>query len=274
MKRYPPFRLPVKSYPDSIFQDWRRFYYEFPEVYDEFVCYQDYDGTVLDSVRRFVSIRGAVVADVGSGTGKYAFDMAAEAGHIHAVEPCLPMQERARQRASLNGDLAEEITFLDAEAADIPLPDNSVDIVFASHSLTAIHARDVIRGRGMGETEVTARFEAKMRAINEMMRILRPRGWFFSISASPNGFGGDLMNVVLGDKAETWASGKRYFLDWMKSEYGFQDLQIASDWRFPSADIAARSFGFIFGVETIGTILGKGITRIKNPVVLQWRQKE
>ena len=274
MTRYPAYRLLVKLYPNSIFQDWQRFYSEFPEVYDEFVCYQDCDGAVLDSVRRFVSIRGAVVADVGSGTGKYAFDMAAEASHVHAVEPCLPMQERARQRASLNGDVSERITFLDAEAADIPLPNNSVDIVFASHSLTAIHARDVIRGLGMGETEVTARFEAKTRAINEMMRILRPRGWFFSISASPNGFGGDLMNVVLGDKAETWASGKRYFLDWMKANYGFQDLQIATDWRFPSADIAARSFGFIFGVETIGTILSTGIIGIKNPVVMQSRQKE
>jgi hypothetical protein len=60
----------------------------------------------------------------------------------------------------------------------------------------------------------------------------------------------------------------------MKANYGFQDLQIATDWRFPSADIAARSFGFIFGVETIGTILSTGIIGIKNPVVMQSRQKE
>ena len=183
------------------------------------------------------------------------------------------MAARARQRARLVPKIAERITFLDSDAANVPLPDETVDIALASHSLTAIHARDVPRAKGLDDEDVRLRYEAKQEAVTEILRTLKPGGWFFSVSASPGALGGELTDVVLDDKVETWNSGKRQFLEWMREGYRFQSVSVEADWVFPSPKIAARSYGFIFGPDAIGAILKQHITRVRNPVVLQYLRK-
>jgi SAM-dependent methyltransferase len=99
--------------------------WRWPEVYERENAAQDVDGALWAVLRELVPWAGADVLDVGCGDGFHLPYFAAEAASVTGVEPYPPLVERARRRV---GDRA---TVLCAGAADLPLPDGSVDLVHA-----------------------------------------------------------------------------------------------------------------------------------------------
>jgi SAM-dependent methyltransferase len=100
---------------------------------------------------------GHTVLDIGSGSGTDTFvahELAGNDGHVFGLDLTAAM------RAKLNGILAaaqvSNVTVLDGDAEDIPLPDSSVDVVTSNGVLNLV--------------------PNKVRAAAEIERVLRPGG--------------------------------------------------------------------------------------------------
>lgn len=68
-----------------------------------------------------------VVADIGSGTGFYTDDVAAVAGHVHAVDIQAEMHDRYRKKG-----VPENVTLLTAGVGHLPLSDGVLDAVVST----------------------------------------------------------------------------------------------------------------------------------------------
>ena len=99
--------------------------WNWPEIYEQENAAQDPDGLLWAALRETAPWAGTDVLDVGCGDGFHLPLFAAEAASVIGVEPHPPLVQRARQRV---GDRA---TVIQAGAAELPLPDRSVDLVHA-----------------------------------------------------------------------------------------------------------------------------------------------
>jgi arsenite methyltransferase len=114
-------------------------------------------GYFTDEVRQ-AAIRKAylrpemVVADMGTGTGFMAAGLAPLVQGVYAVDGSAAMLEKAKE----NLKESSNIVFQEADGSSIPLPEDSLDVVFANMYLH--HCAD------------------PMAAINEMVRVIRPGG--------------------------------------------------------------------------------------------------
>ena len=95
-----------------------------------------------------------VVADLGTGEGRFALLLAQRAARVIAVDNSAKMIEIGREQALRNG--IENVEFRLGDLEQVPIEDGAVDLVFFSQSLHhALHPE---------------------RAIEEAARILRPAG--------------------------------------------------------------------------------------------------
>ncbi len=77
-------------------------------------------------VEEAAPLAGARVVDVGCGTGNAALLAAARGARVTGVDPAPRLLQVARQRATA---AALDVTFLAGEAAALPLPDSSADVM-------------------------------------------------------------------------------------------------------------------------------------------------
>jgi ubiquinone/menaquinone biosynthesis C-methylase UbiE len=109
----------------------------------------DYPPAAVEHLVRVLGVGpGAQVVELGAGTGKFTTYLAATGAQVTAVEPVAGMRERLIQRLPA-------VEAIDGTAESIPLPDASVDAVFAAQ---AFHWFDAAR------------------AVAEIHRILTPGG--------------------------------------------------------------------------------------------------
>ncbi|VBA49963.1 Ubiquinone/menaquinone biosynthesis C-methyltransferase UbiE [Mycobacterium pseudokansasii] len=127
---------------------------------------------------RLVGLSGAAagerVLDVGCGTGYFARRIAGavgSGGSVVGIDPSQSMLDYARRHAPAN------CTFVAAGAEDLPLPDQSFDLVVSSLSF---HHFPV---------------ERRADAVFEMFRVLRPGGRLFVADLRPSA-GGALHRIV------------------------------------------------------------------------------
>jgi ubiquinone/menaquinone biosynthesis C-methylase UbiE len=121
-----------------------------------------------DSRYRYVSVdellalfdpEGAVVADLGSGTGFYTDDVAPYADLVYAVDVQPAMHDYYREKGA-----PDNVEFVTAEAADLPFGDGALDAVFstmtfhefASEAALAEVARVLGDGGRLGVADWTA----------------------------------------------------------------------------------------------------------------------
>lgn len=94
------------------------------------------DRRIVAELERLLDLpAGAVVADIGAGTGNYANALADEGYRIEAIEPSATMRAQAAAHAN--------VAWHAGTAETIPLPDRSVDgciAVLAIHHFTALDA--------------------------------------------------------------------------------------------------------------------------------------
>ena len=95
----------------------------------DYNCHRNADIRIVSMLKTLLGLSsGAIVADIGAGTGNYSNAMAAYGYRIKAIEP----SEEMREQAIAN----EHVEFIAGAAEAIPLENNSVDGVF---STLAIH---------------------------------------------------------------------------------------------------------------------------------------
>jgi len=79
-------------------------------------------------VERAMPVAGERVVDVGCGTGNAALLAAARGARVTGVDPARRLLEVAREQAAARG---LEVMFLPGEAAALPLPEASADVVLS-----------------------------------------------------------------------------------------------------------------------------------------------
>ena len=134
------------------------------------------------------------------------------------------------------------IIYLNGRAEQIPLDDDSVDMVIA---LTAVMhpPEDVIPA-----------------FIREARRIIKSSGTVISIDVAPGWYGGELAHVIDDPGAERELQAKhRLFVD--ESGFAYWDIMQTSD--YGSMEKMICTYGFIFGEQVIGYIKQNKMSSIK-----------
>jgi SAM-dependent methyltransferase len=122
-----PSLWPRRQIPETIENDWNRFYWDFPDIYDNFAVTTP---PVIGAVREIVGLDGMTVADVGSGTGRSTFELARFARMVIGIEPWQPMRDFAVLKQRELG--IQNAAFVEGLAQSLPLRDRSVDIVIST----------------------------------------------------------------------------------------------------------------------------------------------
>jgi ubiquinone/menaquinone biosynthesis C-methylase UbiE len=122
----------MRNKPLSIENRWDVLYRDFPEVYDEFASVPYYPSKI-DALHGMFNLSEKTIVDIGSGSGRSSFKLARYAGKVIGVEPEWSMRALAEKNTVELG--YDNIEYVGGRAEEIPLEDNSVDMVV---SLTAV----------------------------------------------------------------------------------------------------------------------------------------
>lgn len=87
----------------------------------------------LDEISSIISLEGKVIADVGAGSGRITFLVAALVHTVYAVEPVTSLRSFIKEKA-LKGN-AENIFVMDGTLDSIPLPNHSLDVLITSNAI-------------------------------------------------------------------------------------------------------------------------------------------
>ncbi len=105
--------------------DWIVYVY-CPEEYDKqpFLKWDD------DELLHLTNYKGKIIADIGSGTGRLLEPVAPDADIIYAIEPIKSLREFLKSKFKA---FKHKFFVMDGLITDIPLPDNSCDILLSGH---------------------------------------------------------------------------------------------------------------------------------------------
>jgi SAM-dependent methyltransferase len=174
---------------------------------------------------------GERVLDVACGNGNAALAAARRFCQVTGVDYVPALLERARQRADAEG---LEATFQEADAEDLPFPDDSFDVVLSTCG--AMFAPD------------------QERTAAELLRVCRPGGRIGMVNWVPDGYVAALFRAIgrylpppPGVRPPVlWGSEER-----LRELFG-PEVTISAPrrtflWRFPSAEHQAEFFATFYG---------------------------
>ena len=209
------------------------------EKYDRFVAAEDFQGNLIQTLKRVSRLsREQVVADLGSGTGRMAFLLAPIVRHVYGIEPVGGMQRVAELKKQTLG--VKNVDSLAGEHSNIPLPDNSIDLIIEGWSFLYTFLNSDSEWREVFQT-----------IVQEMKRILRPHGAVALIETMGSFH---IWNEVPIQTAELY----NYF----EKELCLKKVIVRTDYRFANLEEAVDLAGFFFGDE-----IGAEITQVGEPIV-------
>jgi SAM-dependent methyltransferase len=213
--------------------------WNWPEVYERENAAQDVDGAIWAALREDVPWAGRDVVDVGCGDGFHLrfFDGARS---VVGVEPYAPLVERARERG---------LPVVRGEAASLPLPDASVDLV---------HARTAYFFGGGCEP-----------GLAEAWRVLRPGGALavVDLDATVAPYGAWMRAAIPHYDP---VAAERFF-----TRRGFSLRRITTTWRFPDRATCEA----VLRIEFSPAVAERALAQIGDPTIpvgyrLHVRRKE
>lgn len=216
-----------RELPLTLESRWDLLYSRHPEMYDK-IFSNPSKRVKSKPIHEDFDLSGKEIVDIGAGTGESTFRYAKYAKHVIGVEPERAMIDKAIRKAKEQG--IENVSFVEGSATDIPLPDNSVDMVVGDYFVD--HPQHLLIPK----------------FIEESTRVLR-NGGMVLVSNSPQGwYGGELDRVIKSD----YPGGTH-----RQSVYdtaGFEYYDVYSVTEYGTPENMVKTYGFIFGMNAINYI--------------------
>ena len=194
-------------------------YYSQAAVYARFAECEDRPGEICALLAPYV--HGRDVLDLGCGTGKYVRLLSPSAKSYHALDISPDVLALARKAAGLT-----RVNFICSSAERIPLPDASLDMVFACWVLGTIREKS-----------------RREQVLTECRRVLRPGGRMLLIE---NDLGGEF-EMCRGRCPDV--SATKAYNDWVQASGFVPQQKIRTYFKFSSAAEAKAVFSAIWGAS-------------------------
>lgn len=190
----------------------------------------------IDVIAATWPLDGAIVIDVGSGSGASTFELAARAVEVVGVEPNRAMRAFAERNAARIG--ARNVSFAAGSASALPCADRSADVV-ACMTTSFWPAEEVVPA-----------------FVAEAERVLRHGGSVIVLNTAPGWYGGELHDLVDG------APEYERALDALLAAAGFEHFDFETVQDYGTPERAIETYGFIFGSRAIERLRERRQSRI------------
>ena len=195
-------------------------YYEENDIYEIFSIAEDYPNKIYECL--LPQIKNKIVLDLGCGTGKFMQKFYDKATKYYGLDLSDQQLNIAKRKVDSNS-----VEFICCSAENIPLPDNSVDIIIATWVLGTILELD-----------------RRNKVLAEMRRVLKDNG---SIYLVENDTGGEFEKIR--NRYPNIQRTKEYN-DWIEGN-GFSCYnKFETYFKFNDKDQAKNVFSNIWGNET------------------------
>jgi ubiquinone/menaquinone biosynthesis C-methylase UbiE len=225
--------------------NWQKSYQTEIEIYDALSCSEDKCNRVFECLEMLYDFKDKDVLEIGCGSGRYTPLLAQKSRRYWALDVSEPLLKLAHKKCE---DI-ENITWLHCSAEQIPLPNESVDAVFASWVLTAMPS------------------DSMREAVDqEVMRVLRPGGiiWLFE-----NAGGDEFVDRLWGDR-----EGTRVMTRYLMAELNYWPVEVVETrFAFADADTAKKVFGFLLGDHAVEYLTNNPKSEIQHRVLILRKQK-
>lgn len=236
--------------PKEALQHLMGFYMENAETYEELSQREDYKNDIPKALSKSVDLRGKVVLELGAGTGRFALEVAKKAKLVYAMDVAKPMLTILRGKLKRKG--IKNVKVLCASYSKIPLPKESVDVIFSVWSFPA-HSKNWDKD------------------LREGKRVLRPGG---SMVLIDNSRGGEYVNIK--KKLPT-----PFFLDfnydlhgWMRS-HSFKKSTVITLMDFGTKKNVEKLCGPFFGYDLATYLLARDKTSFEMKAsVFRWDKEK
>ena len=213
--------------------------------YEALVSHEDYQGNILKSIEKIVSLSGLDVLDLGAGTGRLAGLLAPHVRTMLAFDLSPHMLGVARDK--LRRFARDNWLTAAADHRFLPLTARSADLIVSGWSVSYVTVWYPDRWRGEAEAW-----------LNEARRVLRPNGYIVLFES-----------LGTGNESPQRLTHLENFYDWL-DEKGFQNKWIRTDYQFESPETASEIAGFFFGDEMKERIRRQGLTILPECTGVWW----
>lgn len=196
-------------------------YYEENDIYEIFSLAEDYPNKIFDYLYPY--IQNKIVLDLGCGTGKFMQKFYKDTIKYYGLDLSEKQLEIAKNKVK-----GENVDFICCSAENIPLPDNSIDVIISTWVLGTI-----------------LEIDRRNKAIEEMKRVLKKDGVIFLVE---NDIGGEFETF-----RNRYPDIKRTqeYNNWIESKEFICADKFETYFKFDNKEQAKKIFGNIWG-EKIG----------------------
>lgn len=206
-------------------------YYEENDIYEIFSIAEDYPNKIYNFL--LPKVQNKIVLDLGCGTGKFMQKFYKETTKYYGLDLSNEQLNIAKEKVK-----DSNVEFICCSAENIPLPDNSVDIIISTWVLGTI-----------------LEIDRRNKVLEEMKRVLKKDGNIYLVE---NDIGGEFEEIR--NRYPNIKKTKEYN-DWIENHNFICDIKFETYFKFDNENQSKRVFTNIWGDE-IGS-------KVKNNIIKQ-----
>lgn len=210
-------------------------YYEENDIYEIFSIAEDYPNKIYNFL--LPKVQNKIVLDLGCGTGKFMQKFYKEATKYYGLDLSSKQLEIAKEKVK-DGN----VKFICSSAENIPLPDDSVDVIISTWVLGTI-----------------LEIDRRNKVLKEMKRVLKKDGNIYLVE---NDIGGEFEEIR--NRYPNIKKTKEYN-DWIESNDFICNNRFETHFKFDNKNQAQDVFSNIWGNE-IGNKVNSNI--IKQNIII------